>query len=70
MRILHVVAKLRSVPTHLIIFIQNDMRVMCVMHVIRVMRSNPSPSIIVLSVMRDIHVMHVIHVMSPTLLLE
>ena len=45
-------------------------RFMRVMHVIRVMRSNPSPSIIVISVMRDIYVMHVKHVMSPTLLLE
>ena len=70
MRDMHVISNIRYVHNHLIIFIQNDISVMCVMHVIRVKRSNPFPSIIVLSVMRDMRVMHVIHVMSPTILLQ
>ena len=39
------------------------------MYVSRDMSSNHFPSIIVLSVMRDMRVIHVIHVMSPALLL-
>ena len=70
MRDMHVISNIRYVPNHLIISIQNDISVMCVMHVIRVKRSNPFPSIIVLSVMRDMRAMHVIHVMSPTILLQ
>ena len=50
---------IRYVPNHLIILIQNDISIMCVMHVIRIKRSIPCPSVIVLSVMRDILVMHV-----------
>ena len=40
------------------------------MYVTRIKRSNYFPSIIVLSVMRDMHIMYVIHVMSQTLLLQ
>ena len=58
---------IRYVPNHLII-IQNDISVMCVMHVVRVKRSIPFPSVIVLSVMRDILVMHVMRVMRATLI--
>ena len=58
---------IRYVPNHLIILIQNDISVMCVMHVIRVKRSIPFPSVIVLSVMRDILLMHVMHIMRPPL---
>ena len=46
------------------------MPIMFQLHVSRVMRSNPFPSIIILSDMRDMRVMHFIRVMSPTLILQ
>ena len=61
MRVLHVITNMRSVPSHLIIFIHNYMRAMSAIHVIQVMRSNPFPSIIVLGAIRDMRVMRVMH---------
>ena len=46
------------------------MPIMFKMHVSRVMVSNPFPSIIFLSDMRDMRVMHIIRVMRKTLLLQ